>query len=358
MLLLLAALQAAPARTAVLDRAFTPAPELELTRVRHLVRAPSGDILVVDEPGSTITRLDSLGHLLPSLARPGAGPGEARRVFGMGWSRDTLWVIDGLLQRITYYSRTLALIRSERYDGRCGALPLALMADGRCLVLQQQFLPSSVPDPDSLSFPLTLTANGLVDTIGEWPVSRIRVRYADAESQMTQPFADDPLFVWSPQGRHYGWIGRRPIDLTVPPRLAVDLHDLVLRTHRHFDVPYTPQPLTAGAIDSALALTPPAGHQWPHVGDSIRARLYRPRYLPAVSQAFLQDDGSLWLREQPPPGARVAAWRILAGTGVEVFRLVMPVDVHLLNVADGRLLGIVTDTDDVPRLVQYRLPPR
>lgn len=357
MLLLLALLQTPPVHAAQLDPAFHPSPELELTRVRNLLRVPSGQILLVDDPGTTIYRLDSLGRLLPPLSREGAGPGESKGVFGLGLTRDTVWVIGGISQRLTYYSPDLRLLSSQRYHDRCGRLPWALMADGRCLVLVQDPLPPSVPDPDNLTFPLTLVGRGTVDTIAQWPVQRIRVRYADAESQLTQPFADTPLVQWSPNGQFYGWVGRRALSDQGPPRLAVEVHSL--RTPDHpvrFEVPFTPRPLSPLAIDSFLALQKSLGRQWPGLPDSIRRRLYRPKTLPAVTRALIRDDGSVWLREPPARGASMSTWRVFNPAGVETFRFTVPTGFSLLSVSGNRLLGTVKDEDDVPHLVQYLLP--
>lgn len=357
MFLFLALLQGSSAPAARLDPAFQQSPTLELTRIRHLLRLPSGQILLVDAPGSTIYRLDSLGRGLPPLSREGSGPGESKGVFGLAFTRDTVWVIDGISQRLTYYSPDLRLLGSQRYQDRCGRLPWAIMADGRCLVLIQDPLPPSVPDPDNLMFPLTLVGNGVADTIAQWPVQRIRVRYADAESQLTQPFGDTPLFQWSPNGRFYGWIGRRAISEQGPPRVAVEVYSLgSSRQPVRFEVPFTPQRLREEAIDSFLALQKSPGRQWPGLPDSIRRRLYRPKMLPAVTRALIRDDGSVWLGEPPAQGTTVSVWRIFTPTGVESARFTLPSGFSLMAVSGRRLLGAVNDEDDVPHLVQYLMP--
>lgn len=358
MLALLALLQAAPPPSARLDSSFRPSADLELTRVRQLLRLPSGDILLVDQPGTEIYRLDSLGRQLAPLAREGAGPGEVKRVFGLGLTRDTVWIVDGVTQRLTYYTPQLTLLASQRYEERCGNLPWAILADGRCLVLIQRSLPPSVPDSIGMTMPLTLVGNGRVDTIAQWPLDRIRVRYADAESQFIQPFSDTPRFAWSANGRYYGWIGRRAIDPSQPARVAVEIHDLLTpKRVLRYTIPYTPQALPDQAVDSFLSQVKSPGRQWPGLQDSVRRRLYRPKWLPAITNASIRDDGSLWIREPPPLGAKVAIWRIFSTAGVETSRFAVPAGFAVHSISGARLLGVVTDEDDVPHLVQYLTPP-
>lgn len=355
LLLLNSTIQApVPQVTPVLDPTFHSPDTLQLSYIRGLLPLPHGDVLLLEGRGTTVWRLDSLGRVLHSVARFGAGPGEVKAASTMGLLGDTLWISDVALRRVTYYSPLLKVLRTERFEQRCaGWDPWALLPRGRCLVVPQPGLAPSQPDP-AFWPALSVGLDHSVDTLGRLVLPRMRIRYPDAVSHVRQPFADDPVLLVSFDGRFLAWAPRRPEGTRTPASLRIDFADFATGHRRTFQVNYTPQRLPRDTAAKALrALT---AHQppWPGLTDSIAHRLYRPTYLPAFQQSLLDQAGHLWLLFPTPRGTPI--WHVFTTVGVECLAVTLPAGFHLVARAGSRLLGYTRDQDDVPAIVQYRLP--
>jgi len=64
-------------------------------QIADLVIAPDGTVYAVDRQAGQIHVVDPAGHRLPSLGRPGAGPGEFAEPTTLEVVGDTLYVVDG-----------------------------------------------------------------------------------------------------------------------------------------------------------------------------------------------------------------------------------------------------------------------
>ncbi|MBK8002989.1 MAG: hypothetical protein IPK12_03355 [Gemmatimonadetes bacterium] len=170
-----------------------------------------------------------------------------------------------------------------------------------------------------------------------------------------QPFGDVPIVTVSRNGR---WLAivRRDAPVSSPSTVSVELRDLEsgrTRTTRH---PFEPVPLTAQVVDSAVTELIRPYKQFPWARDSIRAKLYRPRFRPPVQAAFVEDGGRVWLRETVPEGTTRTVWRIVEPDGGVGVRVSVPGGVRVLAAQENRVLAAVVDADDVPVLARYLIP--
>ena len=348
---------APPRLRATPDIAFKPSADLQLSDVTALHFARRGEILLVDRSQQAVLRLDSLGRTLPPLARAGDGPGEVRRAFALGWLGDTLWVADAILRRLTYYSADLKFLRTQPDQDRCGASPMALVLGNRCLVLRDHARPPTEDDPPA--FPMVLTTGSpplVLDTIGLLAAERLRmrIRYADAEVQLRQPFSDVPLLAVDQDGRGLAWIDRQP-DPGHPTSFTITWIDGQTRVRHTVHAPFVPVPLPKTAIDSALTHGPRLGRLPPTVSDSVPRHLYRPQNRPAVLVGLFDDRHRLWLRVPDATTTTESTWRVVDRAGREVTSVLLPRPFRPFAIRGHRLLGTALDDDDVPMLLQYRV---
>src|SRR4051812_16799603 len=74
---------------------------------------PHREIVLPLPQDGNVRIYDSTGKRVRTIGQKGAGPGEFRSIFRLGWTRDTIWIYDALLRRITYYGGDYTLIRSN-----------------------------------------------------------------------------------------------------------------------------------------------------------------------------------------------------------------------------------------------------
>src|SRR4051812_3043312 len=74
---------------------------------------PRREIVLPMPQDGNVRIYDSTGKRLKTLGAKGAGPGEFRSIFRLGWTRDTLWIYDAVLHRISFYAGEYGLLRSD-----------------------------------------------------------------------------------------------------------------------------------------------------------------------------------------------------------------------------------------------------
>lgn len=97
----------------------------------------------------------SSGHLVRTIGREGQGPGDFQVVSNLGWRSDTLWVSDRFLQRVSFFTREGALLRTEQIVSpvlspyRTSAIAIAVTPDGTLIGEGVQPCPEPRPDRSS-----------------------------------------------------------------------------------------------------------------------------------------------------------------------------------------------------------------
>jgi len=138
---------------------------------------PAGELLVAQPSVATIAVFDSAGHYLRSIGRPGRGPGEFSFVGRIGWTRDTLWVVDldqqggitDTLAHIPWRHACTTIILAEGDRAANVLNPWILSAlwvseiDGRSIVSVNRAAPGTARDTSFQLVPIGLDGDTLLN---------------------------------------------------------------------------------------------------------------------------------------------------------------------------------------------------
>ena len=80
----------------------------------------------------------------------------------------------------------------------------------------------------------------------------------------------------------------------------------------------------------------------------------RPVYLPALAQSLVATNGDLWVRWEQDSEVR-PEWTVLDRQGTIKGRFRFPAGVNPLRIDGDRVYAVITDSDDLPELVRYRI---
>ncbi|HWA15948.1 MAG TPA: 6-bladed beta-propeller, partial [Gemmatimonadales bacterium] len=361
-----------PQSTEPVNRAgLVPDPSFELadsvrailSGVVRLVVAPDSSLYLLDWRIPAVLHLDHSGAFRQAIGRQGSGPGEFAQVYSIGLHGDSLWAGDAAQVRMTLFDRkgpgvhTVPFGRSAPRQAAAGAysvrgLPFGIFPDGSLL------LEESTPDPERPTHGLLLRADRtmrVLDTIATLPGERqaMSFRLVDGAVLIPEPFSDSPLYGVSADGSLLVLVNRRAATSTSDAELTV----MGLRngTTRVFTrtIGYTPRRLGSRQIDSAAAMF--AGDASGGVpADTIRRRMFKPAYLPPVTEVRVGRDGTVWLKVQFGDGpADADEYMQLSPRGLPQRRVVTPRGFRLLEADRRSVWGTVTDSLDVPEVRRY-----
>jgi hypothetical protein len=155
------------------------------------------------------------GAPVRTIGRPGAGPGEFGGLAYLGWRGDTLTASDPLSGRLQMFDAAGKFLSGISFPVRSeGSYPVRLLDDGS--VLGQNVIAVANPRRTGRSVRV-----GRWDRKGKWLGDIVRV--SRARSSMTirnpehprammtlgQPFSDDPLLAFAPDGSGFEWCSAR-----------------------------------------------------------------------------------------------------------------------------------------------------
>jgi len=187
-------------------------------------------------------------------------------------------------------------------------------------------------------------------------------RHADGQFSLPQPFSDDLLIGIAPTSDLAVVVNRR-----VAPSARNATFTLRFWRQRggcgdEVAVPYAPLELKRASRDSALlalvAMATRASPMSPVNADSIRRRMFVPKYWPPVASAVVSRDSLLWLdiRDSRPPAGALKPWRVLNAAGQYQRTVGLPSGCRLGDAYKEFVWCIEKDEDDVPVLTRYILP--
>ncbi len=342
-----------------------------LTAVTRMVVAPDSSLYLSDWQFPAILHLEPDGDLRGTLGRSGAGPGEFGQVFSLGTYRDSLWAMDPAQVRLTLFplegSGAAVTLPFGPYAppstlpgpiSRRGA-PVSMLPDGSILVEE------GTPDP-------TRPTNGylfrvdrsmhIIDTVA--PLSAVHSNlvfvYREGEMHLTQPFADDPIYNSSADGSLLVLVSRTAATNEEGATFTVTGLRGASQVAFTREIPYTPRRLTKRMVDSVVTAIGgprrPGTPRTPVTEDSIRARLYRPGFLPPVTSARVGRDGTVWLKVQLADSPRgMDEWMQLSPRGFPLRRVSTPAGFRILESDRRAVWGTYADSLDVPLVGRYPL---
>lgn len=348
---------------------------VQLSMVADIARAPDGSLYLADHRFPAVLQLEPSGALRRIIGRSGAGPGEFHAVMQVGIRGDSMWALDPGRVRVSLFPESgrgvttipfgpLAreLPASTRPIARVG-MPLALLPDGGFLV-EEVVVPRDNPGGGATHALLLRTSRQLEveDTVARYSFLHraMHFRFREGEAHLNQPFSDDPIPAFSADGRYFALVHRDAAGGSGVQAFTVSLMRngrVPVYTRR---VSYQPRALPDRAVDSIVRMfTEPADPSWPRsplTADSLRRKLFRPRYYPPVDRVVVGSDGVVWLKLQVAEGAPARGeWLALGPDGKEVARVTTAPLFRLLEADRTTLWGVEGDPFDVPVLVRYKV---
>jgi hypothetical protein len=344
--------------------------------VRDVAVDAKGRVYVLDDD-QVIRVFEPDGSLLRSMGRLGSGPGEFRRARWLRVLGDTLWVHDPMNARLTAFHTEDGTLRE---NSRPGATPMRL--DDISPVGHYETSPSHDDRPSTLN-PLVVTVLHAQRAGGE---SRALMRFSKSRAVLSfpvyafgetraassrlgqmnarQPFDNEPLWRVGHGGRALSMLLRdegaatgamNPFGVnrsTQSMRLvAIGFggDTLLDRTLMSPAVPVTDAHVRA--IVDSMAYPPEymkiQGKRIAADPAEVRDSLYVPRVWPAVTEFFVGDDGTYWLRQPQPPSPVARFWR-LAPDGTQLPAVEVPAGLTIHRVRADRLWVAREDESGTP----------
>lgn len=313
-----------------------------------------GNEVVVLEP-RRVVRLSRAGEFLGEIGREGAGPGEFLDAVTLGVWRDTLWVSDLRLRRLTFFSAPGVVARTftvnTSYAGPDGstvavAVPLTDTTYAATTVVNPVMVASG-----QVSRQYRLIVNDLgivVDTLLETDMRPHDVGVLESGGSFSQAIRDTPLSQFSAA------LGRTiKIDRRLPEGAGgytVEIRDIssggVVGTIRHTVSPVRVPP---GFYDEWLESFDRQTNSLLPLR-AVSEALYRPEFFPSVQRVSVGSDGIFWIAHRPVDGE--ATWDALGADGRRLFQVRLPANHNLRDSDEGGVWTVGTGKLD-ERFVSY-----
>ncbi|HEY8484047.1 MAG TPA: 6-bladed beta-propeller [Longimicrobiales bacterium] len=349
------------------------APDYSLTYVEDLEVGPDGRIYVLQSQEQLIRVFDGTGKFVGTIGRRGAGPGEFVSPYRMGWRGDTLWVIDGGQNRISFFGPDGAFLGSLGTGwpapGGFGMIfPWAVMADGSVLGFHAV---DAIARADGLvkSTPyFRIDREGRVtDTLAWVSLRNSSLAIRDPERPWAglfapQPFGDSPLVEAAPDGSGLVLVERWAAEAADRAHFTVTRIDPSGRVLFSRQYRYPARPMPKALADSvfqaevaiALQARGPNLSSRAQAEERVREALYLPGHLPPITGVVIGRDGTIWLRREDLGEASVE-WLVLGEDGGVLGALRAPRGLRILRAQRGSIWGVEEDTLGVPYVVKYRV---
>lgn len=351
-------------------------PDYSLTRVGHIA-VGAGGLLYVAQPREGVIRIFSGdGVARGKLGGAGSGPGEFVRLGRLGTLADgRLWAADEGLNRATLFRQ----VASQEYEHRTFSLVgstsglylpklVGVVDDGRAVV---ELLTEShrVADGEIATLPVLITDFSLTDadTMVRLPVERkvLAVRRKGERYRGlfgVQPLKSPPLWAVSPEGGRVVVVNAGAVSTGEAATFELRLVDTRANTIWEDHVSYEPVPMPSGLRDSlvdrwteiALRSRGVAARNRAEAKSLVVDALYRPEFLPPVTDLVVGTDESIWLRREET-GLSTVTWEAFNGEGTRLASLVAPSDLRILATDGQTVWGEEVGALDVPYVAAYRI---
>jgi len=269
----------------------------------------------------------------------------------MGWRDDTLWVADQSLRRVQFFSPDGRLIRTMSSSHWGHLVPLA---DGSYLAGRGIALDASQAPVVRLSADLKRA-----DTVAilRWrALPQLRIPTGSGSSIVgAARFTDRAERVVAPRGDAIHLIEPDPNPTARAAAIRVRVLEPSGRLRWDKRIPYIPVPLSNRRFEEAVEDLASGRDGAGRIDrGAVRKAMTRPEFLPALAQKLVATNGELWLRWEQEREAR-PEWTVLDRQGMIKGRFRFPAGVNPLRIDGDRVYAVITDSDDLPELVRYRI---
>jgi hypothetical protein len=326
------------------------APAFEFETILGLTRLANGNIVVGNDGTNQLRFFSPEGAFIRAVGNDGEGPGEFRAFNGVfPYRRDSLIVWDYRLKRWTVFDTAGAFVRIISPE-RPGLNPRSLspLDDGSLIIADTYVGSNQLGKIDQVRFFRFNPAGRLTDSLGTYP-SAERFRPANGDNIVIfRIFGPTLVSVGGPDGFFIGLgADNEVLDFSGRGQLR--------RTFRWSggDRKVTRADIDRFRSDFINGL-----------GESEQDRQFA-RFLPEVPVAELfpayshmrrDRVGNLWIAEYRRPhhtGPR--SWTVLNSDGRWLGDVNMPDGLHVWDIGDSYVLGVVTDEFDVEHVRMYMI---
>lgn len=350
-------------------------PGLDLSLVTDLATDTEGRIVVLDRLGPTVRVFSNNGEFIKELGSRGEGPGEYRMPFRLGLLGDSVWITDGRLYRVTYFSRDLEVVgtlpaRSSPSGSGLSAPASAVLRDGSLVFQEALGLTSmKVGKPAPVSIFVASPDGRVADTLVTFNYGK---RFFPLEVRGTISAQENPF---SPNGE---WAASRKGTQVVVLRQELESQEITVHGSDN-------RRRTATFVERGPVLAKEDVERWAStvaeknaMGRNGLAREYYqglldvvgfPKTAPVVDRILVENSGAVWLqlwglpggpgpREMPGSSGK-KEWVILTPGLEPAGRITLPSRAVLLDVQCSGVLAAQYDELDVPFISRYEVhPPR
>lgn len=332
-------------------------PVLAFSRIADLSLDSLGNLYILQNRTGTVTVLAPDGTHLETMGGRGGGPGEFVMPTGLGWSADTLTVVDPGQSRTTWLFGGEA-VRTEpfpRLESTTGERVLSInpVGSGGSLILMfREF--SGRPGNSDNYFPFYyLPPSGRAVPVGRLQESspfRVTIHHSEGESELRPLFVDFPVHSVTDDGAEFAVVDR-PFSMR-----STAAHLTISRITARGDTLFS----VSGTVD-ALPLT---DSQWkatlerayasidrpriPYTMKDVETASPRPAHWPAVTRVVAAQDGRTWVKRGGLPEDEQAEWVVLDRRGRPVFSVGLPADLTVFDVRGDDVVGVFSDELGVP----------
>jgi hypothetical protein len=335
---------------------------------------PRREIVLPLPQDGNVRIYDSTGKRVRTLGAKGAGPGEFRSIFRLGWTRDTIWIYDAALRRVSYFGRDYALLRSdvlaealhEKIEGDnphaiSDFAPSAIAEGGNVL---GQILEVNGRDPvrGILQYRYYVAAvgpNANIKKLVEIPPQAVAPRawvpnVPTGNAYSTVPFANDAVYAFSTLGDRFAIVSTDSRAKTFTVTVRRGSGDTVFSRA----YPYAPRAIPGSVADSAATAAGAWNKRYaPEVITRLteETRKLMPPTYPPVASIVLARDGTTWLRTTDGAGRDQAMVLDAKGNVRSIVPLKRTIDIVE---ADGdRVWAVDVDDDGLASVVVFTLKP-
>ncbi len=339
------------------------APGYTLTEVNDLTVGKDGTIYVVQEMEGLVRVFEPNGKFLRQIGRQGNGPGEFQRPRRLGWSGDSLWVVDWAASRVSFFDNTGGYLDSFRFEGPLLDIssrptrPSVLFGDGTVLGV-----PSTGSRPSVASIPIhRMDRSG--ETLGVLGTLDIGRRMGRIEPggplniNFNYPLPTNSLWDVAPDGSSIVIVHRDAPSSTSENVFKVEkirsFTDTILtRSYR-----FPPKPIPTEAVDSLRArysdFFVKARISRAEADRYARDSLQIPKYQIPITDLVIGTVGNIWLRREEF-GADRTEWIVLDGaSGNIIATFAAAKELEILYAQPSMVWGVVKDQYDVPYVVRF-----
>jgi len=349
--------------------------------VANLLPGPDGFLYSLHRREASARRWSADGTPSGSVGREGEGPGEFRRPWEMGFFGDSLWVWDLDGYHVSYFDlegEYLGRVSPEVDFGDFGGpegmppRPERPFRDGTFLGIEP------TPADWVATGRMTEAAFTHMDAEGAtlstiWmhphePRDGLALLREDGGGTFgPQAFGDGVAYTVDDDGLvvigRRAWTGEGEAVFTLT-RIGL-AGDTVFAVR----VPYSPVPLAAERIDSAVVAVTESMYEFMSARQPglargalearIRDATYKPAYVPPVGNVLLAADGNIWVRRFDPveldTGEAVNEWWIMDPDGAPLARALTPVGLQVRHIGADFVWGTEQDEFEVDYIVRYRV---